>query len=198
MLAQEPRTRTLWEPPEWNVPDNLKATVAKEMLSAIRVSNYQIVLEQTNMEDVRRNLGGQIGRRGDAGDALRWLCYHGVDGSGGWILWLESGEIDGDSVGSFQWQRLSSRDVVDSRCQTLRKGSPVIELPLFLKLGGKSSEVLRNLGAPTSKNGEMFIYIHEHAVGGSRADPFVSSNIVIVHLRNQTLWLVQASRTTSD
>jgi hypothetical protein len=190
---------TIWEPPEWNFPQNVKATVPKEMVSTFRVSGYDITLEETSMKDVEQRLGGVIGRKGDAGDALEWLCFHGADALGGWVLWLESGEINGGSVGSFQWQRLSNRDVLDTRCRTLRKASSVIQLPLPLQLGAKSSEVLKSLGPPTLKSDKRLIYLHEHEVGGTSADDrSLSSNIVVVYLRNGIVRAIQISETTSD
>src|ERR1700687_2526909 len=99
-------TRTVWEPPEWNVPENVKPTVPKGMFSTFRVAGYEITLEKTSMQEVEQHFGGVIGQRGDASEALEWLCFHGADAVGGWVLWLESGEINGDSVGGFQWQRL--------------------------------------------------------------------------------------------
>jgi hypothetical protein len=189
----------VWEPPAWNFPENVKATVPKEMVSTFRVSGYDIKLEKTSMENVEQHLGGVIGEKGDAGDAAEWLCFHGVDAMGGWVLWLESGEINGGTVGSFQWQRLSNRDVVDARCHILPKARSVIQLPVSLQLGTKSSEVLKSLGPPTLKTDQRLIYLHDHGVGGTRAgDPFISSNIVVVYLRNGIVWAIQVSKTTSD
>jgi len=190
--------RAIWEPPDWNFPQDAKATVPKEMVSTFRVSGYDITLEKTSMKDVQQRLGGVIGEKGDASDASEWLCFHGADSMGGWVLWLESGEINGDSVGSFQWQRLSNRDVLDTRCHTLLKAASVIQWPLSFQLGAKSSEVLKSLGPPTSKADERLIYLHEHEVGGTRGDPFVSSNIVAVRIRNGMVWAIQVSKTTSD
>jgi len=190
--------RTIWEPPEWNFPQDVKATVPKEMVSTFRVSGYDITLEKTRMKDVQQRLGGVIGEKGDASDASEWLCFHGADAKGEWVLWLENGEIDGGSVGSFQWQRLSKRDVLDTRCHILPKEGSVIQLPVSLQLGTKSSEVLKSLGPPTWKTDERLIYLHEHEVGGRAEDPFISSNIVVVLLRNGMVWAIQVSRTTSD
>lgn len=191
--------RVLWEPPDWNFPENVKATVPKEMLTTLRVSNYEIKLEETSINDVRQRLGGVIGRKGDAGDASEWLCFRGADANGRWVLWLENGEIDGDFVGSFQWQRLSNRDVLDGRCRVLGKGDSLVQLPLSLGLGIRSSEVLKRLGPPTSRDGERLVYVHEHEAGEARAgDPFISSNIVVVHIRNGLVWAIQASKTISD
>lgn len=191
--------RAIWEPPEWNFPQNVKATVPKEMVSTFRVSGYDITLEKTSMKDVEQRLGGVVGKKGDAGDASEWLCFHGADATGGWALWLENGEINGDSVGSFQWQRLSNHDVLDTRCHALRRAGSIIQLPLSLQLGAKSSEVLKSLGPPTLKTDGRLIYLHEHEVGGTRAeDPFISSNIVVVYLRSGIVWAIQVSKTTSD
>jgi hypothetical protein len=79
-----------------------------------------------------------------------------------------------------------------------KKAGSVIHLPLSLQLGAKSSEVLKSLGPPTSKTDERLIYLHEHQVGGTRADPFLSSNIVVVHIRNGMVWAIQVSNTISD
>jgi hypothetical protein len=193
--------RMIWEPPDWNFPQNVKASVQKEMLSSFRVSSYEIVLEQTAMKDAQQHLGGQIGSRGDAGGALEWLCFHGTNEMGRWVLWLESSEINGGLVGSFQWQQLPKSDVLDPRCQALRRADSMITLPLSrFTLGATQSQVLKSLGSPTAKDSERLIYLHEHDVTTKavRDDPFISSNIVIVRLRNGVVWAIQASKTTSD
>ena len=73
------RHQTVWEPPAWNFPQNVKASVPKEMLAKLRVSAYDITLEETSMEDAAKRFGGTIGSKGDAGDFLEWLCLHGTD-----------------------------------------------------------------------------------------------------------------------
>jgi len=55
--------RAIWEPPAWNVPQNVKATVPKEMVSTFRVSGYEITLEKTSIKDVEQRLGGIIGKK---------------------------------------------------------------------------------------------------------------------------------------
>jgi len=68
----------------------LKASVPKEMLAKLRVSAYDITLEETSMEDAAKRFGGTIGSKGDAGDFLEWLCLRGTDAADHWVLWLES------------------------------------------------------------------------------------------------------------
>ena len=189
------RQHSVWEPPEWDFPQGLKATVSKEMFSTFTLSGVSITFEETSIESVRERLGGKGGQRGDAGDALKWLCFHSRDPADRWVLWLESGEIDGGSVGSFQWQRLSNDDVVDSRCQALGGGS--VTLPLSFRLGAKKAEVLKSLGGPTSTESQRLIYLHEHE-GKIKGQPFAVSNIIVVHIRDGLVWAIQASKTSSS
>jgi hypothetical protein len=187
----------IWEPPDWSLPENVKASVPKELVSILRVSDYDITLEETSMKDAQQRLGGEIGAKGDAGDALEWLCFHGTDAMGAWVLWLESGEIDGGYVGSFQWQRLSGKEIFDRNCHALRGTASTIKLPLPLRLGASKAEVVKVLGPPTSVNAERLIYFHEHE-GTIKGEPFTSFNIVVLHLRKGIVRAIQVSKTTSS
>ena len=99
--------QVIWGPPAWTYDEIPKATVSKQMLATLRVSGFPVTLENTNMDDVASSLGGTIGQKGDAGKFEEWLCFHGTDANGSWVLWLESGKIDGGTVGSFHWRRLN-------------------------------------------------------------------------------------------
>lgn len=184
-------THMVWEPPDWNVPQNVKGNGRREMLTSFRVSSYAIVLEQTEMKDVQRRLGGEIGSRET--DASEWLCFHGANETGRWVLWLENDEISESLVGTFQWRQLSENDVLDPRCQLLRREDSMITLPLPFTLGATQSQVLKSLGSPAARNSERLIYLHKHSSGS-----YVSSNTVIVRLRNGVVWAIRASKTTSD
>ena len=183
--------RTVWEPPDWNFPQNVKGNGQGEMLTSFRVSSYEIVLEGTEMKDVQKRLGGEIGSR--EGYAQEWLCFHGANETGRWVLWLENDEISDSLVGAFQWRQLSENDVPDPRCQMLRREDSMITLPLPITLGASQSRVLKSLGSPAGRTSERLIYLHEHASGS-----YVSSNTVIVRLRNGVVWAIQASKTRSD
>jgi len=187
----------VWEPPDWNFPESVKASVSKEMFSAFHVAGYEVALEETSMKDAQTHLGGEIGQKGDAGDAVEWLCFHGADERGTWVLWLESGEIDGGYVGSFQWRRIVKGAVFDPRCRDLGHRESQIKLPLPLALGANKSEVLKALGEPSLKDDEQLIYLHEHDSTIS-SEPFTTSNIVIVRLENGIVWAIQVSKTSSS
>jgi len=190
--------RAVWEPPAWSfLPELPKASVAKEMLSTLRVSDYHVTLEETKMQDVGQRFGATTGRKGDAGEALGWLCFHGTNAMGRWALWLESGEIDGGTIGSFQWQRLPKSTNLDGRCHLLKGAAGTIELPLTLKLGAGEEEVLQVLGSPTTRHNGRLIYVHEHEES-LRGQPYTSSNIVAIRLRNGKVWAIEVSKTTSS
>jgi hypothetical protein len=185
----------IWEPPAWTFDDLPKATVSKQMLATLRVAGFPVTLEDTKMNDVSSTLGGTIGGKGDAGDFEEWLCFHGTDPNGRWVLWLESGEIDGGSVGGFDWRRLNKIAVLDRRCRVL--GGTKVELPIALRLGISEAEVLKTLGLPTVRHSDSLLYVHEHQVS-IRGEPYDSQNIVIILLRAGRVWSIKVSKTTTS
>ena len=126
------KNHKLWEPPDGQFPENVRASVPKEMLSTLRVSNYPIKLGKTTMEDVAKHFSGTMDSKGDAAEFYQWLCFRGGNQPDRWALWLVSGEIDGGNVGSFEWRRIPARAVIDKRCVRLNEEP---QLPLALKLG---------------------------------------------------------------
>lgn len=186
----------IWEPPEWGfLPDVPNGTVPKEMLSKIFLSGFPITLEHTALRDVASHFNAMIGGKGDAGDSIEWVCLNGPDGVDRWILWLESGEIDGGAVGSFQWQRLDKGVVPDRRCRTIEDGG--VNLPNHLRLGLTDSEVLKILGAPTLRQGGRFIYVHEHTES-IRGEPYTSENIVAILFRGRLAKAIDVRKLTSS
>lgn len=79
----------IWEPPAWTfLQEYPKATVSKEMVAALRLSNLPISLENTKLEDVRSTLGGTIGQKGDAGEFDEWLASMGrIEAGAGCCGW---------------------------------------------------------------------------------------------------------------
>lgn len=185
----------VWQPPTLDVPDTLpQATVSKEMITKLRLAGMEIILEVTPLNDVQKNLGGTIGSRGDASEALQWLCFHGSDAKGRWVLWLESSEMGGGAVDGFAWQRIAEQATPDPRCRTQ---DAEIDLPIRLALGFTELEVRRNLGAPTTKYRNTLIFDHEHEET-VRNEPFTASNTVYVELRGGAVWTVQVWKDTSN
>jgi len=190
------RVRVGWQPPTWDFLNELPAaTVPKEMVGTLRVSKFPIEFEETKLDDVGKSLGGTIGHTGDAAAYLERLCFQGTNSEGRWVLWLESGEIDGRAVGSFQWQRLAKDADLDQRCRMLQHAE--VELPIAVRLGTAEKEVLKTLGAPTVRRGERLIYVHEHeeTIGGEQ---FTSYNIVAVLLRGGKVLAIEVSKTVSS
>ena len=194
-LAQM-NTRVVWEPPNWDFPQDTKATIPKEMLSNLRVSTVAVTLEETRLDKVVQLLGATAGAKGDAGDSVQWLCFRGTDGGNQWVLWLESGEIDGGSVGSFQWQQLSTDAKGDLRCHVL-SGTHPVELAVPLKLGMAEADVLKLLGKPSLRRSERMIYLHEHSESLSGV-PYDSTNIIMIRIHEGLVTSIAVSKTTSS
>jgi len=174
---------------------HIKATVPKEMIASLRVSDVTIRLEEdSELEALPARFGGEIGSQGDASESLGWLCLHGVDAKGPWVLWLESGEIDGPYVGAFLWRRGSHSSRFDDRCAALPDTSKV-ELPIDLGLGASEAKVIQTLGRPSSRKGDILFYKHEHNES-IRGETFTSSNTVVVALRHGVVHAIAVSKTT--
>jgi hypothetical protein len=187
--------RTIWQPPTLDLPDALpQPTISKEMITKLRVAKMQVILEETPLKDVQKSLGGTIGSRGDASEALQWLCFHGSDAKGRWALWLESSEMGGGTVDGFAWQRIAKEATLDRRCGTQ---DAEIDLPIRLAIGSTESEVRGNLGTPTAKHRNTLIFDHEHQET-VRNEPFTASNTVYIELRGGVVWTVQVWKITSN
>jgi hypothetical protein len=172
----------------------LKATIPKELVSSLRVSESVITLEKTRLRNVQKQLGGTIGGQGDASEYLQWLCLSGTDKDQRWVLWLESGEIDGGMVGEFQLRRIAVDAKLDSRCQVLKEGSGVV-LPFSLRLGMAEEDVLNALGRPTARRRDSLFYRHYHE-GVIRNQPYESGNEVTVVVQDGVVWALQVWKST--
>ena len=188
----------IWEPPTLDIPDTLsRATVPKEMIATLRVANLQIILEKTALTNVQKQLGGIIGQRGDASEALEWLCFYGTDSNGRWALWLESSEMGGGAVDGFALQRINRNARPDRRCHGFGKSDGGAELPVALRLGQTETQVREILGKPTIRYGNTLIFDHEHEET-IRSEPFTASNTVYIALRRGVVWALQVWKTTSN
>ena len=177
-------TGLVCRPPRlWNYNDLPKSTVSKEIASKLRVSDMSIVLESTTMTDVQKRFGGTFGQEGDAGTSLEWLCLRGGDATGGWVLWLKSGEMDAGTVGSFQWQRVRRAAKFDERCGLLAKADGKVELPIPLNLGMQEAKLFQLLGQPTARHGKTILYAHEHR-GANQQGPFTALNTLACIIRD--------------
>lgn len=186
----------IWEPPSGiEFPEDSKSTVAKEMITALRVSGQRIVLEHTNLEAVRKHTGGTIGHSGDASESVSWLCLHGAGRQGDWVLWLMSGEIDGGTVGGFRWQHVDRNAQFDTRCQMLPEGRGSVELPIALKLGTTEAGVEHIFGQPTARLGNALLYQHEHETT-IHNEPYTAMNTLAVLLHAGTVQAIEVWKST--
>lgn len=188
----------VWGPPNLPWPSEIPPpTVPKELIKGLKVGDWPIVLETTFLLQAQEKLGGTVGYRGDASEALAWICFYRLDESGPWVLWLYSGEIDGPAIGGFQWQRLEIGAKMDRRCIALDKRMGTVELPSSLHLGMTAAEVESAIGKPTRRYRDSLLYSHEHnrTVG---AEPYTLDNDVLIVFKNGKVWAISAKHTTSS
>jgi hypothetical protein len=201
VIAQEAgksTDRTIWAPPRLIQSGTTpKPTIRKPMIGNLRIAGFEIVLEKTRMGQVQKKFGGELGSEGDAGDFLEWLCVHGSDKSGSWVMWLESGEIDAGSVGGFQWRRVDRGAIFDGRCSVLPKAPSLIELPVALRLGMTEANVLRVLGPPTVREGSALLYIETHEEW-LRKESFWEYNAVTVVIQDGAVSAIEAQKSTTS
>ena len=188
----------IWEPPTLEFPDTLpRATIPQVMIATVRVANMPIVLEETALNDVQTRLRADMGHRGDASEALGWLCFYGTDANGRWALWLESSEMGGGTVDGFALQRLDRDAKPDRRCRMVRKDDGGVELPIPLRLGLTETQVRKFLGRPTVRHHSTVIFDHEHEET-IHNEPFTASNTVAIALGSGVVWAIQVWKTTSN
>jgi hypothetical protein len=188
----------IWEPPTLDFPETApESTVPKIMIASFHLANMEITLEETTLDSVKTHLGADMGQRGDASEALQWLCFNGTDANGLWALWLESDEMGGGSVDGFALQRLDNDARVDRRCRMLRKGYGAFGLPIPLRLGMTEMQVRHLLGKPTLRyrNTMMFDHDHQETIHN---EPFTVSNTVAVGVRRGVVWAIQVWKVTSN
>lgn len=186
----------IWGPPSIESPIvRIEPTVAKEMVKGLNIANWPIVLEKTDLIAAAEHFGGTLGNRGDAGNALAWLCLYRRDTGGSWVLWLESSEIDGATIGGFRWQQLDDDPAMDDRCQAVKGANVSFNPPRSLHLGMKEAEVVKELGQPSMRKGETAVYEHEHNLT-IHSEPYSLTNIVTVTYRDGRVWAVAVTHST--
>jgi hypothetical protein len=187
----------LWSPPNIGMPDRFpRPTIPKVMIGSLNVAGIPITLENTKLEEVQKRLGGTIGDRGDGGDSLAWLCFHGTNEDGRWILWLTSDEMGGLSyINGFFWSQLASNEMPDRSCRTLPIENAVIELPVSIKLGIAQEEMAKVLGQPTFEHRNILFFFHEHPKH-IRKEPYTVLNTVAIALRDDHVSAIEVYKST--
>lgn len=185
-----------WAPVSLGTFSEVAATVPKEIITVLRVGNMPVTLGQTMIDDVQKALGGIVGHQGDASESLKWICFQGGTQSGGnWVLWLESGEVDGGTVGGFQLRILSDQTTADKRCKVLDKSS--IDLPFPVQLGSSERDLLKHLGSPTMRRDGKLFFMHQHEEM-IRGELYDSVNTLTVLIRDGSVAAIEVWKTTTS
>jgi hypothetical protein len=197
LSADAARRTVVWEPSgiEWrdNPPS---ATVPQEKIATLIVGDFLVVLDETNLRGTARHFGALIGSKGDAGDALDWICLGGNDSRGRWVVWLTSAEINGEAIGGFDWRRLSPDESLDHRCRMLPRGDG-LRLPIELNLGSTENAARKTLGNPTDAWDGALFYSHEREETIDHVT-YTISNDLALRFRNNILSEVLVSKSSSN
>jgi len=195
----QPQGSLLWQRPVLEFPDTLPAaTVLKEMITKLRVGKVQVVLEETELKEVQKRLGGKIVRSGDASTANASLCFCGKDVNGQWALWLDSSEIAGlRLIDGFTLERLNGNAGADRRCRLIPEDEGGVELPIALQFGQTEMQVRQILGKPTLRYRSSLIFEHEHQET-IRNEPYTVINTVTIGLRHGRVWVLQVFKSTQS
>ena len=149
------------------------------------------------MTELRKQYRAEIGQQGDASEFLQWVCMTGTADGQRWVLWLESGEIDGGNVSGFQLRRIGGQLKLDTRCRTIGASANISTMPNILTVGMTESEVVKVLGTPTARKPNFLYYEHQRKTV-IRSEPYDVVNNVTLVLRNGVAWAIQVWKTTSS
>jgi hypothetical protein len=148
--------------PPWAAPPSAVELAA----SALDVGGLHIVLQSTSLRQVEAQLGGSIQQQGDAGVAVRSLCYYQLQGRpqsqrrshAPWILWLTSSELyHGDVIHGFRLARLAPGAQPEAGCIPLRQpGEAVLA---GAALGQARDEVVAALGPPVTETPGTLLFL---------------------------------------
>jgi hypothetical protein len=190
--------RVIWSPPNLKLPSMLPTpSVKKEIIKGLRIDGWPVTLEKTKLAQAQKQFGAVVGSRGDASEALAWICLQGIDDQGTWVMWLYSGEINGPAIGGFQWQRISPDMQLDRRCRLLDRQQGRVELPIHLTLGMSEAEVVARLGRPSGTFRNLAIYSHEHNLTIDN-EPYTVENDVLIEYGDGKVSTIAVNHTTSN
>jgi hypothetical protein len=190
--------RVIWGPPNLKLPTTFpKPSIKGEIIKGLRIEGWPVTLEKTELAQAKRHFGAVIGNRGDASEALSWICLQGSDDRGAWAIWLYSGEIDGPAIAGFQWQRVPPEARLDHRCKLLDRLQGSVELPVHLTLGMSEAQVVAVLGRPSGTLHNVAIYSHEHKLT-IHNEPYTLENDVLIEYGDGKVSTVVVNHTTAN
>ncbi len=200
--ASSKQARRQWAPPTiWTGTDIPEATGAQDLVPYIGIGSFRVKLGTTLLADAASHFNAKIGYQGDASEALSWVCLQGGTRAGPWALWLESGEIDGPTIGGFLLLPRPGSGWLDHRCIPLRDAA--ISLPIPLQIGMSGAQVVAALGPPTSQSENHILYSHHLVVtlnpkGDTPGEPLDLDTDLYIRLDGGVVAGFQVWRTTSS
>ena len=165
------------------------------LASALDLNDLHIVLQSTSLRQVQERLGGSVSQQGDAGVAVRSLCYYQPHSANPWVLWLESSELyRGDVIHGFRLARLAAGAQPDASCIPMRaRSDPVLA---GVRLGEPQEQLIATLGPPANETPGTLLFLRARLIEIEET-LFTVSSRVFIRLRAGQVESIEASKSTS-
>ncbi|MFT4074906.1 MAG: hypothetical protein QM647_05175 [Asticcacaulis sp.] len=124
-----------------------------------RMGVISILLGDTKLTDVSRAIGsGSVMQQGDAGDALRYLCYTLKGNGTSERLWLTSSELGGgEYINGLTLIAIKATPDTD-RCPSIDRSTWVVTLDNGMTIGMDQDSLIQKLGEPSKRAGNFMAY----------------------------------------
>lgn len=167
------------QPPDWPVDTVIDTNMDADPVVPVRLGSFVVTLEKTTLEEVIAAAGaGNINERGDASEALSWICYC-VSGPISYRLWLTSNEIGGGSVNNGMIAvKNESSGQVNKGCPELPSALLPVRMSNGIWIGSQEQSIRRKVGDQKVKS-SFLIYDY---IG--KRDNFDVGGFVLIRLKN--------------
>jgi hypothetical protein len=182
-------------------------TLPQRPATQLRLGGLTVRLEQTTLAEVQKALGaGEIEHEGDAGDSETWLCYVIPAASGGQILWLTSGELQGDEMIDGVIAQEAGADLLRaSGCPPLPPRFRKLAVDGGVWLGASAEQLRRSLPPPSLLRGNWQEFSYSGTFKGMVMDgrgrkseaEFSEDSDLLLYLENGRVTRLYANKDSS-
>jgi hypothetical protein len=146
-----------------------KATLKTAPADSIRMGAFDVRLEKTTLDDVRRAVAsGEISHQGDAGESKYWLCYTDVHSRPVQRLWIIA---DGEMGGSEHVVTRVTAQIIPASsqgadCPVLPDKLTPLSTNRHVWLGSSTGDATGILGTPSFHAGSWLSFDYQGTIAG--------------------------------
>lgn len=148
-------------PPAWPVPDIRPSGTRFQPATGITLGSLHVAFEKTTFDDVRHGLGlAPIGRQGEAGEFLMWVCYTLPTAHA--RIWLTSSELGEERfIDGMVAKQLQDGEAESALCPVPINGADVVSIDNGIWLGDPVEKIKGILGTPNEAPASVIYYLYE-------------------------------------